>query len=580
VLRRLGRRLGRFELLLGVAASVIVLVVLLQRPPGWEMAAIVGATLLPAGVVLYGAAAARRARELRTQRDIARQEAARIEAARQETQERLAELVTLNELAVALSSTLHLHELLDRSLQAVVTHLRFDRALVLLVDETRESLCGGHSVGGTDEMAALIAELELPLNLTSSQLVQLARADGPMLFSGLGNDPDERNRAFARALGVDSFLGTPLISKGRTVGVLAVDNRESGRDLARASGPLLFTLGNLIASAIETARLYEEIEAQNRALEARVEERTRELAAATVVAEDARAAAEEARAAAVEATETKSRFLANVSHELRTPLTSILGFTRIIRRRLDEIVFPVVPGGDPKMDRAVRQIGENLEIIAMEGDRLTHMINDVLDLAKIEAGKLDWREGPVEAAELVDRAAAATASLFEASGVPLLRDVPDGLPATAGDRDRLIQVVINLLSNAVKFTRDGSVTCRVRAAAGDEAPELVFSVIDTGMGIAPEDHARVFEQFTQAGDTLTDKPRGTGLGLPISRQIVEHHGGRMWLESEVGRGSTFSFSLPIRAAKGTDDGVEPGAPLVAGEPFDAAAQRRGAPAAG
>jgi signal transduction histidine kinase len=196
----------------------------------------------------------------------------------------------------------------------------------------------------------------------------------------------------------------------------------------------------------------------------------------------------------------------------------------------------------------VRQIGDNLDIIAAEGDRLTTMINDVLDLAKIEAGKLDWREGPVDVGDLVDRAAAATASLFEATGVTFVRDVPPGLPPTLGDRDRLIQVVINLLSNAVKFTREGSVTCRARIDSGGE---LVVSVVDTGVGIAPEDQDRVFEQFTQAGDTLTDKPRGTGLGLPISRQIVEHHGGRMWLESEVGAGSTFSFSLPVLVPEAT-----------------------------
>jgi signal transduction histidine kinase len=547
------RRLGRSELLAGIGLSALVLLVLLQRPPGWEVAAVLGATLLPAGVVLYGSAAARRARELQRQHDVSRREAERTEAVRLETQERLSELVTLNELAVALSSTLDLHELLDRSLQAVVAHLRFDRALVLLVDEERGSLCGGHSVGGSDEMARLVADLELPLSLETSQLVQLARADGPMLFSGVDDDPDERNRAFARMLGVSSFMGTPLITQGRTVGVLAVDNRSSGRELARASGPLLFTLGNLLAGAVETARLYGEIEAQNRLLEARVEARTRELA-------EASAEAERARAVAVEASETKSRFLANVSHELRTPLTSILGFTRIIRKRLEDVVFPVVPPGDARTERAMRQVADNLEIISLEGDRLTHMINDVLDLAKIEAGKLDWQEVEIAPAELVDRAGAATASLFEAAGVPFVRDVPEGLPSTIGDRDRLIQVVINLLSNAVKFTRSGSVTCSVRVVEGS----LVVSVADTGMGIAPEDQDRVFEQFTQAGDTLTDKPRGTGLGLPISRQIVEHHGGRMWLESELGKGSTFSFSLPIRVtgdrARGDHQPGEPVSP--------------------
>jgi signal transduction histidine kinase len=138
-----------------------------------------------------------------------------------------------------------------------------------------------------------------------------------------------------------------------------------------------------------------------------------------------------------------------------------------------------------------------------------------------------------------------------------------------GDHHRLIQVVINLLSNAVKFTAAGSVTVRVAASGADE---VVVSVADTGAGIAPDDQARVFEAFAQAGDTLTDKPRGTGLGLPISREIVEEHGGRLWLESEVGRGSTFAFALPVTAGATADaDGVAAKAEGVAAGAAAAAA---------
>ncbi len=130
----------------------------------------------------------------------------------------------------------------------------------------------------------------------------------------------------------------------------------------------------------------------------------------------------------------------------------------------------------------------------------------------------------------------------------------DDLPPVVGDRDRLIQVVINLISNAVKFTPSGTITCAARLATPEtdategvaEPPqEIVVSVTDTGVGIAPADHEKVFEQFGQAGDTLTDKPRGTGLGLPICREIVEHHGGRIWVDSELGHGATFSFTLPV-----------------------------------
>ena len=159
---------------------------------------------------------------------------------------------------------------------------------------------------------------------------------------------------------VTSFLGTPLVAKGRTVGVLAVDNRASGRDVRPGDGPLLYTVGSLIAAAIENARLYGEGESQKEALERRVVERTAALAVAIEEAQAARVVAEEASA-------TKSAFLSSVSHELRTPLTSVVGFSRLIRRRLDDVVFPAVPTGEPKRDRAMRQVSDNLGIIIEEG---------------------------------------------------------------------------------------------------------------------------------------------------------------------------------------------------------------------
>ena len=545
-------RVRLLEIVLAVGGSVAVLLLLLQRPPGWESAALVGAALLPAALVLYGSVALRRAAESRAKEALlADQRAAlAIEAddlgrSRAELGSRLAELVALNELGIALSSTLDLDELLDRALRAVVAHLPFDRALVLLLDEAGRGLGHGRSIGVSAKVEAVVRGFRVDLAEERSTLVQLARAEGPMVFRDVDADAYEPNRAFARMLEVTSFLGTPLVTQGRTVGVLAVDNRLSGRAVERSMGPLLFTVGNLLAAAVQNARLYAEIEEQNRELEARVARRTAQLADATEEAQAARASAEAASA-------TKSAFLANVSHELRTPLTSILGFTKLVRKRLDEIVLPALAGStaaappsaeppDPKLERAVRQIRENLEIMVAEGDRLTALINDVLDLEKIEAGRMEFRREPLEVGEVVDQALAATAALFETTGLELRREVEPDLPGVVGDRHRLIQVVINLVSNAVKFTARGSVTVGVRQA-GDE---VVVWVADTGSGIPAEDQARVFEVFAQSGDTMSDAPRGTGLGLPISRQIVEAHGGRLWLQSTVGVGSTFSFSLPI-----------------------------------
>lgn len=446
-------------------------------------------------------------------------------------EQRLAALVTLNELAIAAGSTLDRDEVIDRSLAALTRNLRFDRALVLLLDEERRVLAHGRSVGGSPEMATEVAALEIPLDLEEALLARIARADGPLLFRDVDRDPDEGNREFARLLEVTSFLGTPLVTNDRTLGILAVDNRLTGRAVLPGDGPLLYTIGNLIAGAIENARLYAEVEEQKAVLERRVAERTADLV--------------EARAAAEAATAAKSTFLSNVSHELRTPLTSVVGFSRLISKRLGDVVFPAVTSDDPRVERAMRQVSDNLAIIVEEGDRLTTLINDTLDLAKIEAGRMEFRADPVAVGEVIERAVAATASLLaEGSGPRLVVDVGPDLPIVTGDRDRLIQVVINLVSNAVKFTPTGTITISV--ASGADGVEV--AVVDTGMGIAPEDQDKVFDPFGQAGDTLADGPRGTGLGLPICREIIEHHGGRLWLESAVGAGSTFRFSLPVNSS--------------------------------
>lgn len=243
----------------------------------------------------------------------------------------------------------------------------------------------------------------------------------------------------------------------------------------------------------------------------------------------------------------KSDFLSTVSHELRTPLTSVLGFSKIIKKKLDEVVFPQIDINDKKNSRTIRQVEDNVEVIISESKRLTNLINDVLDLSKMEAGKIEWKMELFDMEEIIDRATAATSSLFERNSLELIKAVEKDLPQIKGDKDRLIQTVINLISNAVKFTDRGSVTCSVKRSDN----QLLVSIIDSGIGIAQEDLEKVFEKFKQVGDTLTDKPKGTGLGLSICKQIVEQHGGSIWAESEPGRGSNFSFSIPLPEAVGS-----------------------------
>ena len=314
-----------------------------------------------------------------------------------------------------------------------------------------------------------------------------------------------------------SYLGVPIPVGEEIIGVLSVQSTEQENRFNENDLRLLSTIASSVGVSLKNAQLFGEVEQAKR--EAELSGRN-----------------------AAKANEAKSAFLSTVSHELRTPLTSVLGFAKIIKKRLEEKIFPTLDKTDPKTEKTVEQISENLKVVISEGERLTHLINDVLDLAKIEAGKMEWNQENVSLAEVIERAIAATTSLFDQKDIKLEKHVDSDVPNVIGDTDKLIQVVINLLSNAVKFTDAGSVTCTLSHSNN----EVIVSISDTGIGIAQEDFAAVFEQFKQVGgDTLTDKPKGTGLGLPICKEIIEHHGGRIWLNSEVGKGSTFSFALPL-----------------------------------
>ena len=238
----------------------------------------------------------------------------------------------------------------------------------------------------------------------------------------------------------------------------------------------------------------------------------------------------------------KTDFISTVSHELRTPLTSVLGFAKIIQKKLEKVILPAVVSEEKKTLRSVRQVKENLEIIVSEGERLTSLINDVLDIAKIEAGKIEWRMSQVSVEDVIRQAIAATSVLAEKANIALTTEIEPNLPTITADQDRLVQVVINLISNAVKFTDNGTVTCEVKQTED----EMRISVIDTGKGISDADQQKVFEKFKQVGEVMTDKPQGTGLGLPICKQIIDYHHGRIWVESKLDVGSTFSVALPLK----------------------------------
>ncbi len=258
----------------------------------------------------------------------------------------------------------------------------------------------------------------------------------------------------------------------------------------------------------------------------------------------------------VEVDRIKSEFISTVSHELRTPMTSVLGFAKLSLRAFDNVIRPVLPA-DKNVAKAAQRVNENLNIVVSEGERLTRLINDVLDIAKMEEGKVEWHDRPVSIYDVASQTVAVQSQEVQDKGLTLINQVPPDLPLLLADPDRVRQVLINLVTNAVKFTEKGQITIAARILEGDEAglrahglrpngPMMQVTVSDTGIGIAEKHLPRLFARFQQVGgDVLTDKPKGTGLGLAICREIVTHYGGAIWVESVVGQGSTFIFVLPL-----------------------------------
>jgi signal transduction histidine kinase len=305
-------------------------------------------------------------------------------------------------------------------------------------------------------------------------------------------------RDITLAAGFNSALVVPLVGPEGTVGTLVVQRKQTGAFPTSTVG-LMQTFAHQSVLAMHNANLFQE-----------VEEKGEQLAIAN---------------------QHKSLFFANMSHELRTPLNAVLGYT--------ELIVDGLYGDIPDKAKEV------LERVQINGKHLLGLINDVLDLSKIEAGQLNLSLEDYSMKSIVDSVAATTGSLAQAKGLNLKTAVSEGLPVGHGDERRLTQVLLNLVGNAVKFTEAGEVEIHAQASNGT----FDVAVRDTGPGIAPHDQARIFEDFQQVDNTSTRYKGGTGLGLAIARRFVEMHGGSLTVESAVGAGSTFHMRVPVRVAE-------------------------------
>ena len=417
----------------------------------------------------------------------------KVETRTRELAQSVAELRALGEVSQAVNSTLDLEAVLNTIVAKAVQLSETEAGTIYVFNEST----GDHELRATYGMAPELIENIKHHQIGSLDVVaQAAEKRTPMQIPDLRDVPSTPVHELILRAGYRALLVVPLVGAEETVGALVVRRSQPG-EFGRQSIDLLQTFAAQSVLAIQNARLFHEIEAKSQ-----------ELAVAS---------------------QHKSQFLANMSHELRTPLNAILGYTELV---LDDIYGEV-----PSKMRGV------LERVQSNGKHLLGLINDVLDLSKIEAGQLTLSLSDYSIKQVVHNVFAAVESLAQAKQLALKVDLPKDLPTARGDERRLTQVLLNLVGNAIKFTDQGEVA--IKAAASNGAYTL--SVCDTGPGISHADQAKIFEEFQQADSSATKKKGGTGLGLSIARKIIEMHGGRIWVESELGHGATFSFTVPVKA---------------------------------
>jgi two-component system, NtrC family, sensor kinase len=405
------------------------------------------------------------------------------------------ELKALGEVGQAVSSTLDLETVLSTIVSRATQLAGMDGGSIWEYDELREEFY----LHATERLPGELVEIlrSTPIRRGEGALGRLAMVGEPVEIEDFAHERSYRKelRETLIRCGYRSVLAVPLLRENHLLGALAV-NRSSPGGFAPEVTELLKTFATQSALAIQNARLYREIESKSRQLEI--------------------------------ASQHKSEFLANMSHELRTPLNAIIGFSEVLSERM----FGEIN------EKQAEYIGDILE----SGRHLLSLINDILDLSKIEAGRMELELTDFDLASTIESTLILVRERAQRRGIVLGRTVDERLGIIRADERKVKQVLLNLLSNALKFTPEGG-RIEVRGAALDGIAEI--SVTDTGVGIAAADQEAVFEEFRQVG-TADKKVEGTGLGLAISRKFIELHGGRIWVKSTVGSGSTFAFTLPLR----------------------------------
>jgi len=445
----------------------------------------------------------------------------------QAQQQRLAELSTLHDIGIDMSSTLDQERLIDLTLKAVVGRLSYDRAIFFRYSEEKRALVEGRLAGVSENIEHALLGIEIPLEENSGFCATVALKGEAVLVADVGKSKPHIYGPMSHVLDARSILGAPVKFEGRTLGILVVESFS--KTLTDADLKLIATLCSQLAVAMANASAYQQVEQLNINLEQKVAARTAELQ----MQQDK---LQEVNERLRQATRHKSEFLARMSHELRTPLNAIIGYSEMLIEEHEN------PGQEP--------LTQDLGKIHSSGKHLLSLINDILDLSKVEAGKMELYIESVDVGSLVNDVTAAVRPLVEKSGNTFSVVCPAEIAPILTDITKLRQILLNLLSNAGKFTDRGAVSLTVSET--DKAGErwLSFAVTDSGIGISAPQMENLFQEFSQADVSTSRKYGGTGLGLAICKRFCEMMGGYIDAESKVGHGTKLTVWLPSDISDG------------------------------
>ena len=426
--------------------------------------------------------------------------------AQEELDRRLNSLDALQKTSRLISTTLDENEIFQRMDQSLVLDLGFEKNLVCVYAKDR-SLQSRLNLGFTPENVQSILT-----NLEKDADIKNALEQGHA-FSSIASSRQARETIIS-LFNVEHFVLTPILTQNAIAGFLFVGNSSNSSAITEGDEELTSILADQIGQALENARLFEEVYRSSQVLESKIQDRTRQLASALEEVQNI--------------SKTKSEFISAVSHELRTPLTSVKGYASLLM--------------SGKLGDIPDSVKERLQKINLHSDNLVKLINNLLDIARIESGRVEMKMEKCSVAAIVEGVRDLLIPQMREKNLQWKDEIALDVPELTFDKHQVERIFINLVSNAIKFTpAHGTITVRARR----DGPAAVFEVSDTGIGISKEDLSKLFDEFYRVDNEINQNVKGTGLGLSLVKKIVEAHKGRIWITSEINRGTTFHFTLPI-----------------------------------